>query len=88
MNTAAMIAEIATAIATRMTITLRRDLEERLTAVSRSLFPVMESCSPSFAGFGWIRAISDKISRRKCRIYFTLKMLRNKVTGVKTSSGR
>ena len=54
MNTAAMIAEIATAIATRMTITLRRDLEERSAAVSRSLLPVMESCSPRFAGFGWI----------------------------------
>ena len=54
MNTAAMIAEIATAIATRMTITLRRDLEERLAAVSRSLLPEMESCSPRFAGFGWI----------------------------------
>ena len=48
MSTAAMIAEIATAIATRMTITLRRDLEERLAAVSRSLLPVMESCSPRF----------------------------------------
>ena len=54
MNTAAMIAEIATAIATRMTITLRQDLEERLAAVSRSLLPVMESCSPRFSGFGWI----------------------------------
>ena len=54
MNTAAMIAEIATAIATRMTITLRRDLEERSAAVNRSLLPVMESCSPRFADFGWI----------------------------------
>ena len=98
MNTAAMIAEIATAIATRMTITLRRDLEERLAAVSRSLLPVMESCSPRFAGFGWIwskeivslsdDAISDEISRHECRTYFTLKMLRNKVTSVKTSSRR
>ena len=98
MNTAAMIAEIATAIATRMTITLRRDLEERLAAVSRSLLPVMESCSPRFAGFGWIwskeivslsdDAISDEISRHECRIYFTLKKLRNKVTSVKTSSRR
>ena len=98
MNTAAMIAEIATAIATRMTITLRRDLEERLAAVSRSLLPVMESCSPRFAGFGWIwskeivslsdDAISDEISRHECRIYFTLKMLRNKVSSVKTSSRR
>ena len=88
-----MIAEIATAIATRMTITLRRDLEERLAAVSRSLLPVMESCSPRFAGFGWIwskeivsfsdDAISDEISWRECRIYFTLKLLRNKVTCVK-----
>ena len=93
MNTAAMIAEIATAIATRMTITLRRDLEERLAAVSRSLLPVMESCSPRFAGFGWIwskeivsfsdDAISAEISWRGCRIYFTLKLLRNKVTCVK-----
>ena len=98
MNNAAMIAEIATAIATRMIITLRRDLEERLAAVSRSLLPVMESCSPRFSGFGWIwskeivsfsdDAISDEISWRECRIYFTLKMLRNKVTAVKTSSGR
>ena len=98
MNTAAMIAEIATAIATRMTITLRRDLEERLAAVNRSLLAVMESCSPRFAGFGWIWSkeivsfsddvISDEISRRGCRITFTIKMLRNKVTGVKTSSGR
>ena len=97
-NTAAMIAEIATAIATRMTITLRRDLEERLAAVSRSLLPEMESCSPRFAGFGWIwskeivslsdDAISDEISRHECRIYFTLKMLRNKVSSVKTSSRR
>ena len=88
-----MIAEIATAIATRMTITLRRDLEERLAAVSRSLLPVMESCSPRFAGFGWIwskeivsfsdDAISAEISWRECRIYFTLKLLRNKVTCVK-----
>ena len=54
MNTAAMIAEIATAIETRMTITLRRDLEERLAAVNRSLLVVMESCTPRFAGFGWI----------------------------------
>ena len=93
MNTAAMIAEIATAIATRMTITLRRDLEERLAAVNRSLLPVMESCSPRFAGFGWIwskeivsfsdDAISAEISWRECRIYFTLKLLRNKVTCVK-----
>ena len=98
MNTAAMIAEIATAIATRMTITLRRDLEERLAAVNRSLLPVMESCSPRFAGFGWIWSkeivsfsddvISDEISRRRCRITFTIKMLRNKFTGVKTPSGR
>ena len=93
MNTAAVIVEIATAIATRMTITLRQDLEERLAAVSRSLLPVMESCSPRFAGFGWIwskeivsfsdDAISDEISWRECRIYFTLKLLRNKVTCVK-----
>ena len=93
MNTAAMIAEIATAIATRMTITLRRDLEERLAAVNRSLLPVMESCSTRFAGFGWIwskeivslsdDAISAEISWRECRIYFTLKLLRNKVTCVK-----
>ena len=88
-----MIAEIATAIATRMTITLRRDLEERLAAVSRSLLPVMESCSPRFAGFGWIWSkeivsfsddvILDEISRRGCRIYFTLNLLRNKVTCMK-----
>ena len=31
-------------------------------------------------------AISDEISRRGCRIYFSLKMLKNKVTGVKKSS--
>ena len=49
-----MIAEIATAIATRMTITLQRDVEEQLAAVNRSLLPVMDSCSPRFAGFGWI----------------------------------
>ena len=30
-------------------------------------------------------AISDEISRRGCRIYFTLKMLKNKVIGVKKS---
>ena len=54
MNTAAMIVEIAAAIVTRTTITLRRDLEEQLAAVNRSLLPVMDSCSPRFAGFGWI----------------------------------
>ena len=93
MNTAAMIAEIATAIATRMTITLRWDLQERSAAVNRSLLPVMESCSPRLAGFGWIwpkeivsfsdDSISNEISRRGCGIYFTLKLLRNKVTCVK-----
>ena len=54
MNTAAMIVEIAAAVATRMTITLRLDVEERLAAVNRSLLPVTENCSPRFAGFGWI----------------------------------
>ena len=53
----------------------------------------MESCSPRLAGFGWIwpkeivsfsdDSISNEISRRGCGIYFTLKMLRNKVTCVK-----
>ena len=47
-------ATIATAIATRMTITLRRDLGGRMAAVNRSLLPVMESCSPGFAGSRWI----------------------------------
>ena len=89
MNTATMIAEIATEIATRMTITLRRDLGGRMAAVNRSLLPVMESCSPGFAGSRWIwskeivsfsdDAISDEISRHGCRIYFTLKMLRKKL---------
>ena len=53
----------------------------------------MESCSPRFAGFGWIWSkeivsfsddvILDEISRRGCKIYFTLKLLRNKVACVK-----
>ena len=70
MNTAAT---IATTIATRMTITLRRDLGGRKAAVNRSLLPVMESCSPGFADSRWIwskeivsfsdDAISDEISR-------------------------
>ena len=70
MNTAAT---IATTIATRMTITLRRDLGGRKAAVNRSLLPIMESCSPGFAGSRWIwskeivsfsdDAISDEISR-------------------------
>ena len=72
MNTAAT---IATTIATRMTITLRRDLGGRMAAVNRSLLPVMESCSPGFAGSRWIwpkeivsfsdDAISDEISRHR-----------------------
>ena len=72
MNTAAT---IATTIATRMTITLRRDLGGRMAAVNRSLLPVMEICSPGFAGSRWIwpkeivsfsdDAISDEISRHR-----------------------
>lgn len=42
------IAEIATAIATRITITPRRDVGGRLAALNRSLLPVMKSHSLTF----------------------------------------
>ena len=35
-------------------IFIMRDLGGRMAAVNRSLLPVMESCSPGFAGSRWI----------------------------------
>ena len=70
-------------------IFIMRDLGGWMAAVNISLLPVMESCSPGFAGSRWIWSkeivsfsdddISDEISKHGCRIYFTLKMLRKKL---------